>query len=149
MEEILHAFGIDGKLIVIQIVNFAILAGVLTYFLYTPVLKLLSEREAKIKKGVEDAENAAKALSEADTEKKSIVASAHKDAEEIAIRAKQFADQKSADIIRDAEAKGASLLESAHMRGEEIKVQARKESDAEIAKLAVLAAEKILREKNV
>ena len=54
MEEIIHAFGIDWRLIVIQMFNFAVLAGALWYFLYTPVLTILSDREAKLKKGVED-----------------------------------------------------------------------------------------------
>jgi F0F1-type ATP synthase membrane subunit b/b' len=56
MEEIIHAFGIDQRLIIIQIVNFAILAGALGYFLYTPVLRLLREREEKIAQGLKDAE---------------------------------------------------------------------------------------------
>jgi F-type H+-transporting ATPase subunit b len=149
MEEILHAFGINGKLIIIQIVNFAILAGVLTYFLYTPVLKLLSEREAKIKKGVEDAESATKALETADVEKKHIVGIAHKDAEKISVRAKQYADQKSIEIINEAETKAKHVLAGAHARGEEIKASAQRESESEIAKVAILMAEKILREKGV
>ncbi len=69
MEEIIHAFGIDWRLIVIQIFNFALLVAALWYFLYTPILKILEERESKLKQGVLDAEKAATARSEADTEK--------------------------------------------------------------------------------
>jgi F-type H+-transporting ATPase subunit b len=147
MEEILHAFGINGKLIVVQIVNFAILAGVLTYFLYTPILKLLNDREAKIKKGVEDAEKAEEALAQADTEKKTIVSLAHKEAEEIGARAKTHADVKAGEIVSEAQEKAVQVLANATARGEELKAQAKKESEAEIAKLAMLAAEKVLREK--
>ena len=49
MQEILTAFGIDWRLIVIQVFNFAMLAYVLWYFLYTPVLKLLAEREENVR----------------------------------------------------------------------------------------------------
>lgn len=148
MEEILHAFGINGKLIVIQIVNFAILAGFLTYFLYNPILKLLNERENKIRRGIEHAEEAEKALAAADTEKAHILASAHKDAESISSRAKIYADEKVSRIIEDANVKAQHILQNADMRGKEMQAQARKESEAEIAKTAVLLAEKILREKN-
>ncbi len=149
MEEIIHAFGIDGRLIVIQIFNFAILAAALWYFLYTPVLKLLSEREAKIQKGVDDALKAESALKDADAEKNTIVSSAHKEAEEIGARAKAYADVKAGEIVSEAQKKAAQVLASATARGEELKVQARKESEAEIAKVAILAAEKILREKSI
>ena len=149
MEEIIHAFGIDGRLIVIQIVNFGLLVLVLWYFLYTPILKLLAEREAKIKKGVEDAEKAELALRDAGEEKKKIVSDAHKNAEEISARAKSFADQKSAEIVAAAESKAAVVLQNAEKRSEELKAQAHKESEAEIAKVAILAAEKILNEKGV
>ena len=44
------------------------------------------------------------------------------------------ANTKAEGIVKDAEAKG-----------EDIKTQAKKDSEAEIAKLAVLAAEKVLR----
>jgi F0F1-type ATP synthase membrane subunit b/b' len=48
MEAIVEAFGIDAHLIIVQIVNFAILMAALGYFLYTPILNLLRDREEKI-----------------------------------------------------------------------------------------------------
>jgi len=147
MEEILHAFGIDGRLIVIQILNFGILAFALWYFLYTPVLKLLSDREVKIKEGVENAEKAEKALDEADDKRKEIVSEAHKEAETIAQNANAYADEKLAQKAKEAEAKAETIIKNAETRGEEIKEQIQKDSEAEIAKLAVLAAEKVLKEK--
>ena len=50
MEEIIKAFGIDGRLIVIQIVNFTILMSILGYFLYTPILNLLRNVKRKLPK---------------------------------------------------------------------------------------------------
>ena len=145
MEEILHAFGIDGRLIVIQIFNFAILAGALWYFLYTPVLKLLSEREAKLKKGLEDAENAANALTEADAEKATIIKDARVEAASIVQKGTKHAEEKQAAILAEAQAKAQRHAEQAALQAEEIKAKALKESEAEIAKLAILGAEKVLR----
>lgn len=147
MEEIINAFGIDWRLIVIQMFNFSILAGLLWYFLYTPVLTILKEREAKIKKGVEDAEAAGVILRTADIEKQAVLRSAHSEANDIVSRASVHAEEKGADIVRAAEQTAARVLDTARITAEEIKVQARKESEAEIARVAILAAEKVIRER--
>ncbi len=144
MQEILHAFGIDWRLIVIQIFNFGVLAGVLWYFLYTPVLKLLSEREAKIKKGLEDAEAAERARNAADSEKTAILKEAHAEASHIVARGTAHAEEKERVLMSETLQKIARETESAKQRAEEIRVHALKESEAEIAKLAILGAEKVL-----
>ncbi len=147
MQEILHAFGIDWRLIVIQIFNFGLLVGVLWYFLYTPVLKLLSDREQKIKKGVEDAQNASIALENAEVEKTSIIKGAHTEATQIVNRGTVHAEEKSKALVREAQEKIAKDIENAKITALEIKAQAIKESEAEIAKLAILGAEKVLNSK--
>ncbi len=148
MEQLIHAFGIDIKLIIIQMVNFVILMSALTYFLYKPVLKVLADREEKIVQGIKDAEAAAVAKGSAESEKQSILSSAHAEAEVVAKNAKTFADERSEAIVAEARTKAESVIKDAQQKSEELKLQAKKESEAEIAKLAVLAAEKILREKN-
>ncbi len=148
MEEIIHKFGIDGKLVIIQIINFTVLVGLLSYFLYKPLLKILADREKKIAQGVADAEAAATARAMAEDEKQSIVSAAHKEAEQVSARAQAHAQEKSTEIIESAEEKANAVLRQAEARGEDIKTQAHKDSEAEIAKLAVLAAEKVLAQKN-
>lgn len=147
MEEIVHAFGIDWRLIVIQMFNFAILAGALWYFLYTPVLKILNEREAKLKKGVEDAEQASIALKEADAEKASVITAARKEAEALVESGSKHAEKKGDEIIAEANARATRLIEDAAARAEEEKLRAKAASEAEIAEAAILAAEKILNQK--
>ncbi len=147
MEEIIQAFGIDWRLIVIQMFNFAILVAALWYFLYTPVLRMLNEREAKLKKGVEDADKAAIALEEADKEKAVLLTSARKEAESLVEEASRHAESKGSDIVKDAEARALRMIEDAKMRAEEEKTLAKKASEAEIAQAAILAAEKILNQK--
>lgn len=147
MEEIVHAFGIDWRLIVIQMFNFAILAGALWYFLYTPVLRILTEREAKLKKGVEDADKAAIALRDADAEKTAVIAAARKEAETLVESGSRHAEEKGEAIIAEANARATRLIEDAAARAEEEKMRAKKASEAEIAEAAILAAEKILNEK--
>lgn len=146
MDQLIEAFGIDVKLIVVQIINFTLLAVILTYFLYKPVLKVMHDREEKITQGVKDAEQAAKTLAGAEAEKQTILTDAHKEAENVARRAKEHADEKAAAIAAVADKKAAGIVTSAEEKAENIKLTAKQESEAEIAKLAVLAAEKVLKE---
>ncbi len=145
MDEIINAFGIDVRLIIIQIVNFAILMAALGYFLYRPVLKLLREREEKISQGLKDAELAALARAEADAERQVILTGAHADAAAVATRAKSAADVTASEVLAVAEGKAAELLKQAELRSEQLRAQALAESDKEIAQLAMLATEKLLR----
>lgn len=144
MEEILHAFGIDVRLIIIQIVNFGLLALALWYFLYTPVLKLLAEREEKIKQGVADAEYAATERTNADAEKTALIKEAHTEAGQIFARATVSAEEKEKALIAEAHEKIARDIEQSKKLANELKAQALKESEAEIAKISILTAEKLL-----
>lgn len=146
MDEIINAFGIDARLILIQVVNFGILMVALGYFLYKPILRILKEREEKITQGLKDAEDAAKAKEEAGVEKQTILTTAHMEAGEVAKRAKAAADAEAAAIVLGAQDKAAQVLSDAEVKREQIKAAALKESEKEIASLAVLAAEKVLRE---
>lgn len=148
MEQLIHAFGIDVRLITIQILNFSVLAGLLTYFLYKPVLKLLAEREDTIKKGITDAEEAAVAKASALDEKKLILTQAQKEAQEIDTRAQAYGKEKTVELLLQAQAKASEVIKDAEQKSTLLKENARKESEAEIAKLAVLAAEKVLAKKS-
>ncbi len=147
MEQLIHAFGIDARLILLQVINFGLLMAVLSYLLYKPVLKVLHERQEKIAQGVKDAEEAGKALASATDEKKGIIAAANKEAEAMAARAKEHAVVKGDELVAAAQVKAEQIAKDAALRSEEMKAAALKESEAEIAKLAVLAAEKVLKER--
>lgn len=145
MDSLIQAFGIDVRLITIQVINFVILASLLSYFLYKPVLKLVSERESKIKQGLQDAEDAKKTLEGAEGEKKEILSAAHLEAEAVEKRAESHAKEKAEAIAVSAAEASAAKLEQAESRAEALIEEARKKSEAEVAKIAVLAAEEILK----
>ena len=147
MEQLLNAFGIDAKLIVVQILNFVVLAAALSYFLYKPLIKMLDEREAKIKQGVADAEAAEAARAAADADRKNVLEAAHKEAADVHARATSHAKEHAASIVSDAEVRASDIVASAHTQSEHIKSNARAESEAEVAQLAILAAERALRER--
>lgn len=145
MENIINAFGIDVRLIIVQIINFTILMVALGYFLYTPILNMLATREEKITQGMKDAKAAALALASAGDEKKGILTNAHLSAEDVARRAKVASDANTAMLLTEAQTKATIMLKEAEVNAEQLRTKITKEAEAEIAKTAMLAAEKILR----
>lgn len=144
MEELFAAFGIEWQLLLTQGVNFGLLLVGLTYFLYKPVLKILKERQEIIEKGVKDAEEAAKKAREIESEKNEVLAKAAREAEDAVSRGVGQGKKERGEIIERAQTQGDTILSDARLQAEEIKRQALLESEKEIAKSAILAAEKIL-----
>jgi F-type H+-transporting ATPase subunit b len=148
MEQIIDVFGLDWKILIVQIVNFALLLGILWYFLYKPLTTLIENRRAQIIKGVADAERAEAALKDADAKKGEIMTAASMDAERVIATAREQAKQKESQIMVEAQEKYERVLREAALKSEEIRKEALDESKEEIAKLIVLGAEKALREKS-
>lgn len=148
MSELLAAFGINWKLLLVQAVNFGLLLSVLTYLLYKPILKIIDERREKVAEGVRTAEAAQRRLEEAKKEGDALVGTAARDAEALVANARARADEKGGEIVKAAESRADALMKEAAQKAEEAKRQALSESQKEIARAAMLAAEKILREKS-
>ncbi len=145
MNELLTAFGVNWKLLLVQGVNFALLLAVLSYFLYKPVLRMIDERRQKIAESVKTAEDAKRRLELAKTQSDKIVGDASKEAEVLVKAASSRAREREIEILKGAEARADGIISDAAARAEEAKRQAIKESEREIARAAMLAAEKILR----
>ncbi len=73
MADLLHKLGVDWRLLIAQIVNFAILFFVLRKVLYRPVLKILEERRVRIAKGLADADAAVIRRHEIDLERANVL----------------------------------------------------------------------------
>src|SRR5487761_1997723 len=104
MAQLLSAFGIDWRLLIAQAVNFAIVLVALWYFLYTPVLAMLSKRQEVVTKGVADAERAGKKLAGADSEALKRVVAAENQADGIVSAARESAAAEKARLLKEAEA---------------------------------------------
>lgn len=145
MGELITAFGIDWKLMIAQGVNFVILVVVLGYFVYGPVMRILAERAQKIAQGLKDAEAAGTEREAVAAERSGIIAEAHHEGEKIVARAQDEGKQERNTIVKSAQDRAAQIVRDADLAAEEAKRQALKASEAEVARAAVLAAEKILR----
>lgn len=147
MDQLIATFGIDWRLLLVQSVNFGLLLLVLWKFVYRPVLAMIDTRREAIAEGVRKAEAADRRLAEADAEGKELVGAAAREGEGIVASARARAEEKAAELLKEAQDKAAATAADAAERAAEAKRRALAESEQEIARAAMLAAEKILRTK--
>ncbi len=146
MAQLFDAFGLQLPLLLAQLVNFGILMVALTYLLYKPVLKTLEERKEKIAAGVRAAEEAEAKAATADEDAAKVVHGAETEAEGIVSNSREAATTERARIIKEAEARASSVEKDAEARAKEDAARILRDSEKEIARLSVLAAEKVLRQ---
>jgi len=148
MQQLFAAFGVNVSLLIAQAVNFAIVLIALWYFLYKPVLEMIEKRKEVVAKGVEDAALASEKLAQADGEAESRIAAADSEASGIVSSAREAANAEKARLLKEAEARAVAVTQDAEARAQEIAAKAKRESEKDIARLAILAAEKVLTSKH-
>ncbi len=144
MEQLFATFGINGKLLLAQTVNFGILLVALTYFFYKPLMRSLEARQKMVTKGVDDAQRASQKLAAADDVAADKIVAAEDQAQEIMIKARDGAHTERIKIMKEAQERAAALSADAQARAKEDASKLLRESEKEIARLAILAAEKTL-----
>lgn len=145
MEQILGVFGIDVKILIVQIINFALLLGILWYLLYKPLTKFIEGRRAQIIEGVAKAERAEAELRDANAKKSSILTQAAIESEKMIATAREAAKNKEEILVKMAQEKAERLVREAELQAQEERLRQIEESREEIAKMVVLGVEKTLR----
>lgn len=111
--EILEGFGFNPVLFLAQIINFLILLFVLKKFLFNPTLKVLKDREAKINKGLIDAEAASVLLEKTEEKKKEILKITQAEAEKILQEARTLGEQIRTRASEEAKIEAQNIISSA------------------------------------
>lgn len=145
--KLISALGLDYRILLAQLFNFAILIFILWRFAYKPVFNILAERRSKIAKGLKDGEEASKKLIEAEEEKKIFIAEARKEANDIIEEAKGKAELRYQEIVSKAKSDLKIVIDD-----EKEKIKAERNSaildvKKEAAKMISIALLKILPEK--
>lgn len=121
MEELIRNFGIDWKLLLAQVVNFAVLFFLLKKFAYKPVLAMLRKRTEEIKEGFAMRAKAEKTLGEIEEIKTKTATQAQQEALALVKRAEETAGKHREEIMRDAAARGEILIAEAKQKaGKEV-----------------------------
>ena len=121
---------INGTLIA-QLLIFLAMLGVLYYFAWGPLLRILNERRARIAQGVEATERAKRELEAAEKERQAKLEEARREAQAILDR-----------IAKQAEA----LITKARAEIQQERDKAVQDLRSQVAELAVLAAGRIIGE---
>lgn len=147
MESILHTFGIDWRLLLVNALNFGLLLAALSYFLYKPILKMLEERRAHIAAGVAASNEAKERLAKVEETRQETLQAAAREADELLSAARLAGSAREAELAAAGERRATAALAEAELRAKELKERALQESKEEVAKLIVLGIEKAAKHK--
>jgi len=144
--EILELFGVDWKLLIAQLVNFAIVVGVLWWFALKPLTKTMQKRNDEISKEVSDAQAATERLEEVEKEVKDKLNATKGEAANILELAKQQADRAKQETVDKTKEEVAKLIAKAKEQIASEKDTMISEVKGEVSNMVVVALEKILSE---
>jgi F-type H+-transporting ATPase subunit b len=142
----LDALGINLGYLISQIVNFTLLAVLLYFVAYKPILRMLDERSARIKKGLEDAEAASRRAAEMEQEFEREIAQARKDGQEIIAQATQMSEKARQDILDKAREESRASIEKAKEEISRERELAMAELRQQVADLSLAISEKVIGE---
>ena len=145
MGDLIEAFDINLVGLAFQVLNFLLLLYVLNRLLFKPLLARMDERSAKISKGLEDAETAARDRQLAAAEREAAVAEARKEASEMLARSNKIAEDTRNEILGNARDEAEKVTQRAREEITAEKDKAMSELRAQVADLALEAAAKLVR----
>jgi len=137
---------INPGLIIWTIITFVCLAGLLSKFAWKPMLKLLNDRENKIHSALEEADRARAEAAEMLKQNENNLARAEEEYQKMIREGKALAEKLKEDIVIKAKQQAQNELKLAAEEIQRNTDAAKQKLRAEVAGLAIKAAEIILEE---
>jgi len=126
------------------VINFVILFGLLSVVLYRPVLKMLDERQAKIKESMEQAEQMKEQMARSEEQIKAHLETARREGQGIITQATQIGEKLEEEAKDKARQEAESLIAKAQVEIGRERDKAIDELRKEFADIAIKAAEKVI-----
>jgi F-type H+-transporting ATPase subunit b len=142
----LEALGINLGYLISQIVNFTLLALLLYFVAYKPVLRMLDERSARINQGIQDAESASRRAAEMEQQFERILTEARREGQEIVAQATQMSERAGQEILEKAREEARAQIERAKEEISRERDLAMADLRRQVAELSVMISEKVLGE---
>jgi len=144
MNSIIESLGLNWKLFLAQIINFAIVFFVLKRYAFVPIQKVLEKRKEIITKGLDDTKEAKANLQMAETKYKEKLEEARIKGNKIIAEAQLSNDRIMAKAQEDSKKEADKIVESAKLRilDEEKKMLSKVRK--EVIDLTFLTTEKLL-----
>lgn len=142
----MEGLGINLPLLVTFVINFIILFALLSVVLYKPVLKMLDERQARIKESMEQAEQIKEQAARSEEQIQAALETARKEGQTIVAQAAQIGEKLREEAAETARKEAEALIGKARTEIELERDKAMDDLRADFADIAVLAAGKVIKE---
>lgn len=142
--DIFTSLGIDGQMLLFQVVAFVILVFILSKYVFPPLMKAVDDRQEAIEAGTKAAEAAEKKAEEAQEELAKLLKEARAEAKEIVATAKDEANAMIATSEEKAKSRAEKIVKDAHEQLEKDVIAARKALHNDMIDLVALATEKVV-----
>jgi len=136
--------GINLPTLLAQIVNFAILFGLLYLVAYRPIMRMIDERSRKIKESMEQTELIKEQAASAEQEAEKRIEAASKEGQEVITRAIRTGEELRQQSQQEARQEAESLIARARTEIQRERDEAIGELRKEFADLTIMAAEKVI-----
>ena len=140
----MEALGISLPTLVAQIINFAILLGLLYLVAYKPVMRMLDERSRRVKESMEQTEFIKQQAEHAEEEVKKQLQAAGKEGQEVITRAMHTGEELRQKAQQAAKQDAEILIARARVEVQRERDEAIDELRKEFADLTILAAGKVI-----
>jgi F-type H+-transporting ATPase subunit b len=135
---------LDPGLYIWTIATFLVLLALLAKFAWRPLLQALDERQAEIRKSLDEAQQARQELERVQHESAQLIARARVDADAIVSQGRSDADRLRQELRDTARAEAAAILRNAEKQIELQTLQAVRQIRTEAVDLSVMIAEKLI-----
>ncbi len=140
----IQALGLDYKLLLAQLLNFLILMFVLKKVFYKPLLTFMHDREASIRKGVDDAAAAKLQLADSETQKQELLKAARIEAQELMTAAREEAARQAETIVAASQTEAARVIAKATETIEQDYARMTATVKAELVDLVMVTTKQVL-----
>jgi F-type H+-transporting ATPase subunit b len=142
----MDALGIDGLNLLIQLIAFVIFVGIFWKFALGPIVRMLDERQERIRESMEAAERMEQELAATQARNEEIMAEARREAQQLLTTARENGEQIINRAREEALKQADDLVEKARTTMEAERQQAWMQLRQDVADLAISAATKIVRQ---
>jgi F-type H+-transporting ATPase subunit b len=142
----MEGLGINPSLLIAFVVNFIILFVILSLVAYKPIVKMLNERQAKIKESMDQAEKIRQDTERSEEEIKAHLEKARKEGQNVVAQAAQIGERVKEEAKQGARQEAETLIAKARSEIQRERDKSTEELRAEFADIAILAAEKVINE---
>jgi len=136
--------GINLPVLVAQIVNVAILFGLLYLVAYKPIMRMLDERSRRIKESMKQADDIKEQAAHAEEEVKKQLENAGREGQERIAQAVQVGEEVKQKAQQEARQEAETLITRARTEIQRERDEAVGELRKEVADLTILAAGKVI-----